>query len=419
MSIDQVTGSAHVLVRFAESVLGAFGRVAATPAWSMTADDQRQALVQLDRLTSAMAELRLRVLAAADKDEAGAASGASSTAAWLACTTLRDRSDAARDVRLAAALDTDFEVTRAVLAAGELNVDHARVIVAAVGDLPDDVPAEWRDMAQAHLVAEARRVDPKTLRILGRRIFEVLDPQTADEREGKKLEEEEARARARVRLTLRDNGDGTHSGSFTIPDLHAAMLTKALTGLAAPRRVGEARVDPATGRKRPYPQLLGEAFCELLENYPADKLPEAGGTSASVVVTIPLDFLLRGLGAALLDDGTRISACEARRLACNAKVIPVVLGGDSMPLDVGRSRRLYDAYQRQSMAVRDRGCTAAGCDRPPSWTEAHHDHPWSHGGATDISNGRLLCAFHHRLAHNDSYSKTRLPDGSLRFARRM
>jgi hypothetical protein len=170
--------------------------------------------------------------------------------------------------------------------------------------------------------------------------------------------------------------------------------------------------------QRTYPELLGTAFCQLLERYPTDKLPAAGGVNATIVVTITLEHLTRGLGAATLCDGTRISAAQARRLACEAGIIPMVLGGDSIPLDVGRERRLHDRYQRLAMAHRDEGCAAENCDRPPSWAEAHHDWPWSEGGPTDTAHAKLYCGHHHHLVHDDRYDKTRLPNGKTRFTRR-
>ncbi|WP_225915480.1 hypothetical protein [Nocardioides jiangsuensis] len=72
----------HVIARFSGAALRAFERVATAPAWSMSPAEQRTTLLELDRLTSALAELRLRLLAAADKGDVGAASGASSTAGW-------------------------------------------------------------------------------------------------------------------------------------------------------------------------------------------------------------------------------------------------------------------------------------------------------------------------------------------------
>lgn len=408
----------HVISRFTGAALDAVARVADAPAWSMSPDEQQRTLVELDRLGAMVTELRLRVLAAADRAQVGADTGASSTAAWLARATRQKRTSAGADVRLALALDDRFETTRRALGDGRLTLDQARVIVSCVDDLPDDLDPTWRARAEEHLVEQARLVDARTLRILGRRIFEVLDPDGADEREGRKLEDEERRAREQTRLTMRDNGDGTHSGTFKIPDLHAAILRKALESLAAPRRVGKERTDPASGRKRPYPVLLGQAFCDLLERLPKEQLPATSGGDATIVVTIDYELLLQGIGAAVLDDGTRISASEARRLACEARILPVVLGGDSVPLDMGRERRLFDRHQRLAMGMRDGGCTAVGCDRPPSWSEAHHDLPWSEGGPTDLAQGRLLCFHHHRLAHDDGYVKTRLPDGRVRFNRR-
>ena len=66
--------------------------------------------------------------------------------------------------------------------------------------------------------------------------------------------------------------------------------------------------------------------------------PSSGGLNAAVVVTMGLETLLGGLGAATLDSGDRIAPGEARRMACAAGVIPAVLGSRSQLLDLGRQR---------------------------------------------------------------------------------
>lgn len=71
-----------------------------------------------------------------------------------------------------------------------------------------------------------------------------------------------------------------------------------------------------------------------------------GGTGATVVVTMTLDSLLGGLAEAVLDNGDRISAATARRLACESGIVPVVLGGRSEVLDLGRRRRYHSKAQR-------------------------------------------------------------------------
>ncbi|MEO5651206.1 MAG: HNH endonuclease signature motif containing protein, partial [Marmoricola sp.] len=112
------------------------------------------------------------------------------------------------------------------------------------------------------------------------------------------------------------------------------------------------------------------------------------------------------------------SATEARRLACAAGIIPVVLGGAGQVLDVGRRRRFHTGAQRIAMAVRDHGCTAQGCDRPPAMCHAHHDRPWSQGGNTDLKTGRLLRGHHHRRIHDPAYTSTHHPNGKVTFHRR-
>jgi hypothetical protein len=108
-------------------------------------------------------------------------------------------------------------------------------------------------------------------------------------------------------------------------------------------------------------------------------LPSRGGQRPHLVLTMKLAELIDGLGSAVLDTGGRLSAAEARRLACDACIVPMVLGNDSMPLDVGRQQRLATAAIRDALAQRDQGCAFPGCDRPPRYCHAHHIKSWLDG----------------------------------------
>jgi len=328
--------------------------------------------------------------------------------------------DPGTDLRAAQTLDEPlYATTREAFAAGRLTVDQVRVVLRAVGDLPaGEVTDDQRVRAQEHLVGLAAEHDAKQLRILARRLFEVLAPDEADRREGQALAREERRARERCRFAMRDNGDGTHSGWFKLPSLHAEMLGKAVHAFAAPRRTNPDAWLDDDGRRVPYSRQLGSAFCDLIERLPGDKLPTSGGTAAPVVVTLDLDHLRNGLGAGVLDTGGRISPGQVRRLACNAGLVPAVLGSRSEPLDLGRKVRPHTGPQRTAMGIRDKGCTAVGCDRPPAWCEAHHETAWADGGGTSVEHGRLLCPYHHHRAHDDHYDMRHLPDGTVRFTRR-
>ena len=131
--------------------------------------------------------------------------------------------------------------------------------------------------------------------------------------------------------------------------------------------------------------------------------PQHSGDRPRVVVLIDYDNLVRSVaGATLMGSNTRISPSEARRLACDADILPVVLGSDSQILDVGRTTWLFTGDLRQAITVRDRGCVFPGCDREPRDCEAHHIVPWTLGGPTSIDNAALVCPTHHRLVEPDS-----------------
>jgi hypothetical protein len=163
---------------------------------------------------------------------------------------------------------------------------------------------------------------------------------------------------------------------------------------------------------------MGRAFCEYVERYPHTLLPKAGGLAATIVVTMAHEALTGALKAACLDTGEAISPGLARRLACEAAIIPMVLGGESEILDEGRAERFHKPHQRLAVGVRDKTCTAQGCDWPPWMCHVHHDTPFSKGGPTSVDDARLLCPRHHARAHDPAYATTKLPGGKVAFHRR-
>ncbi len=397
-----------------ESPLSVAGRVAAAvesvvalqacldlPTVSVTGEDVRA----IERLARRVDAARLAALAAVDVAGIGGGSGMSGTAAWLAKATRADGAAAAREVGLARALDRGLNATRAALSDGELSGEHARVIAKAVRDLPSDVTPGERAQVENDLVAKAKNLDPARLRRAARRALDALDRPNAeaDAHEDKTLRREEERARAAARFTMHDNGDGTTSGHFTVPTLAASILRKILEQMTAPRRMTpdeRGGVDgAATGTDWAHAQ--GLAFTELLERLPTDHL--SGKVAATVVVTLSWERLLAGLGAAKVDTGIDLSAGEARRLACGAGIVPAVLGTGSLPLDLGRSSRLFTEAQRVALATVYDTCAAEGCDRPYAWTELHHETPWSYGGNTDRKDAVPACRCHHGRLHDPRY----------------
>jgi len=116
----------------------------------------------------------------------------------------------------------------------------------------------------------------------------------------------------------------------------------------------------------------------------------------------------------LIDGQWPITAEAARLLACDAQIIPVVLGGRGEVLDLGRATRTVTRAQRRALIQRDRHCAHPGCRRPPKRCAAHHVEPWSWDGVTDLDNLVLLCAYHHHLIHHSGWS-IRMVDGLPQF----
>ena len=192
------------------------------------------------------------------------------------------------------------------------------------------------------------------------------------------------------------------------------MLGKVIESMTAPRRMRE----PGTGGDRSYDwaHRRGLAFAELLEHLPTDHLHPK--TAATIVVTLSHDILQGGLKAAGLDTGQSITAGQARRLACNAALIPAVLGTRSVALDLGRETRLFTQAQRIAAGLHHDSCATDGCERPYAWCELHHQKPWTHAGRTDLTNALPLCHRHHQWIHDTAHHHQTMPDGSVRFSRR-
>jgi Domain of unknown function (DUF222)/HNH endonuclease len=183
-------------------------------------------------------------------------------------------------------------------------------------------------------------------------------------------------------------------------DAEAAGTLDALLGPLAKPQHSDGVPDLRTSEQR-----LGDgvaAIIHLAAN--SGDAPARGGVKPHLTVTVDYHVLADRVGAATLEDGSALSAESARRLACDAQVIPMVLGGDSVPLDVGREHRLVRSKQRNALIARDKGCAFPSCQLPARWTDAHHIVSWADGGDTDLDNLVLLCRSHHRLVHHSEWS---------------
>ncbi|WUJ68713.1 HNH endonuclease [Kribbella soli] len=406
------------------------------PVWSMSGGEMLSTLDALDAEIARMESYRLSVVAGIESTGYAAELGARDTAELLRFRYRLDAPTARRTLRLAQALSKYPAVSAALDRTGaspaaldrtdeeadDANADRADAdradadradadradadgaeaeawllrpaqadaIVTALERVPAHVPIDERDAAERQLVKLAAHLSPGELRQAGNRMRDILDTDGP--------EPEELKAYDRESLTLMPADRGVKFRGY-LANENAELLRALIHAGARPHKTVDGEPDP-----RPRDKRQADALTAALGN--AAAAVEAGQSAPKAQVTVTIDF--EDLKAATADAsgqlvyGDGLSAATVRRLACDAKIIPLVLGSNSEPLDVGRSERLVTRAMRRALNARDNGCVI--CGAPPIMCDAHHLLSWIDGGETKISNLALLCRRHHVDLHHGTWT---------------
>ncbi|WP_164520360.1 HNH endonuclease signature motif containing protein [Specibacter cremeus] len=342
---------------------------------------------------------------------------------------------------------------RLSLEAAGLVAEYARRAAALVGTGPDGVSAEQADRVEAVLTDLADHHPPESVRACAIRALAHLDP------DGEQPTEDELRAKEGLHFGRPRHGLVSIRGHLTVADFELFLATTgtgtnphptrdvnpasdedtdgdgtAATGSSAGHDVpepgpdapsaserffadqcglfdavqpgsGQAAAHPALRDERTRAQKLLHRLLDCLRLAAAtDTLPDNGGLRPQLHVTVDLEDLRKGLGTAGVPFSGFIPVTGIRQAACDADIIPIVMGSTGAVLDVGRRQRLVTANIRRALIARDGGCAFPDCDRPPQWTEAHHVVPWSEGGPTSVANCCLVCGYHHHLLHRTDWT---------------
>jgi hypothetical protein len=388
-----------------EQLEAAAVKCAATPAWPLSDADIADCLDVAHRLEQETAAIMLHLVQAAQTRGLAQGHGFRSTAGWLRYKLRLDPLIARTMVHQAAAINRHPEVDHA-LSCGSVDSRQAAAITEALDDLPADLDADITQDATSSLLNHANRLEAAQLRKIGSRILEHVAPEIADARDEAALAREERRAHRNRGL------------NFSLPTEGAVRVTGTLTTEAA--AIVRAAIDPLCtpqpNDSRSPAQLRADALVEICRlALRTGELPDNGGEPPQITITIPFDPLTGALGRAYTDTGEYLPAEAARRLACDAQILPVVMGGKGQVLDAGRSRRLATGPLRRALVARDGGCAFPGCDRPPRWCDGHHIRHWADGGTTKLDNLVLLCGHHHRLLHQGDWVVQLGPDSRPEF----
>ncbi|MFJ8965546.1 DUF222 domain-containing protein [Lentzea sp. NPDC102401] len=294
-----------------------------------------------------------------------------------------------------ALVEPELPVTAAVVAEGALSGEHISAVAEVMKDLPPKAEEPVVEFAQSH--------EPSAVRAFGKELAYRLYQQDAEPSEADP-------APPVNRLRMEWKGDQLEV-SAKLDKIAGAKFEAMIDPLAKPRpTTPEEGQDPRSRAERE-----GDAFADLIDlMLRADRLPEHGGEPVTLTLTMAYRDLAGQTGFATLDTRERMQAKLVRRLACNAGVIPVVLGGRSEHVDIGRKTRTFPASIRRLLVARDQGCSFPGCDRPPKHCDAHHIRFWSEGGGTSVENAALLCRHHHTLIHQSEW-EVRLLNGTPTF----
>jgi hypothetical protein len=294
----------------------------------------------------------------------------------------------------------------AALTAGTISLAAVESIRAGLGRPTSAVTARQLETAAVELCGQARILNVDQLFRHARALRDEFDL------DGVQLREEEHRGQRSLRFSTLPDGMSRlvwvmdPETAATVKDLYDRATSPKLGGV---RFVGTAQKTRATGileDDRTAEQLASDAFEQLLrQGADADTSLLLGTGAPAIRVTVTRTALRNRAGLGRIEgqaDPVSISTIE--RLACAGHEQEVSFDERGRPLDVGRTRRLFTTKQRIAMAIRDGGCLAPGCDRPPSWCETHHITFFARdNGLTNVDDGVLLCRHHHLLFHNNGW----------------
>ncbi len=355
-------------------------------------------VVAARRVAGRLQGLLVTLCAEAEKVGAGERAVGVPVSSWLPVTERATRAEALRLVRQGHELGRYPALAEATLT-GRVGFEQATAISGVLTRLGDDLTGAQTVAAERAMIGYAAEFDARGLTHLTRRLIDVIDPAGADLRDGARLEREGRSARAGRHLSFFPDGHGSTLIRGSLPTLDCDGFVKLIDAYAiADHRRALDRHDPAGELTSPA-QRRADALVTLVARHHAHAgAPGLGGDRPRIVITLNYDRLHEQcVAAGVLESGQAISAGDLRRLACDADLLPAVLGGPSAILDLGRSQRLVTGPLRQALNLRDRGCVFPGCDAPIGICHAHHTIPWWDGGPTDLAHTALVCPHHHNL----------------------
>lgn len=375
-----MTTSASTECSEVEHLHSAVDAVGSIDVGSLDDQELRHALVEVQRAADRLGAQAALLSAEAAERELWRHEGAASAPSWIGRITGVGRGRARGAVELGEAMRRDERLSAAVTS-GIVSPAAAGAVVPAMDD------DEFADTG-GQLIEELAGMTPSAA---GRRVEAWRA--TAD-----RASDDERRETARERRELRLDplGDGMVRVSGIIPAETARSVRQALAHLADQQR------NDGSGRTRP--QRMVDALGDLAAAHNRGEIT-GGRNLPRIIVTMTLDQLESRSRVAADGFGEVVTSVEIDRMCCDATIHRCVTDQTGAVLNFGRGRRTASPQQFLALVARDRGCRHPGCDRPPTWCEAHHLREFAaRGGLTDVDEMALLCHHHHHALHEGGWT---------------
>lgn len=319
------------------------------------------------------------------------------------------------------------------LSDGTVSIAAADAICTGIGEPCDGVSVQALTAAVAVLLVAALELDTDRLGKEARFLRDQLDDAGIADRETVRRE-----ARS---LKFFRQPDGMARLMWVLDPETAALIGGVYDRITSPRRGGPRFVDTADASgmspdrggsdatrarmiaddSRTTEQLASDVFTGLVTGGATMDTSQLLGDSGPIVRMLVLQTdldehsaLSSASGPARTGHGyiegeiDPVSIHTIERAICTGIIQPILFDHTGHALDIAPDRRLFSRKQRIALAVTFGGCVFPGCDRPPSWTEAHHiNHVVRDHGKTITADGVLLCKHHHLLTHNNGWEITR------------
>ncbi|NNG19811.1 DUF222 domain-containing protein [Naumannella sp. ID2617S] len=314
-------------------------------------------LDRADAMAAAVAAARAKVIAESEQREAAERTHLCSTATFLTRHHRHSSREARRIVKQATTLFGRFSLIAEAACAGLLSDSQIRGILTGLQNLPETLSAAESDRAQELMVGFAADFAPDDLRKLSLHVRQTIDPDGTDAQEAARLEAERLHAEKNRRLSLAPDHHGSYilTGKLPLADgEELAALLKAHES-ALWRAATETDAVPPTRA-----QMRADALMILIRR--AAKVgdaPKNGGDRPRISVLVDFETLRTGLGTAQVSCGEHLSTTELRRLACDADILPIVMNGKGVPMELGTPQRLVTPEIRAALVARDLGCVCS------------------------------------------------------------